>query len=116
MRGQPLKGRETATPGQRKAAAYIEDYFKSLGLKPGNKDSFQLAYPVYQDSLIIRSLQINGDTFQLNKDFDIPDLPMPILFHLDSSNIVFAGYGISDSLRDDYKGLDVAGKIVMVLE
>ena len=31
------------------------------------------------------------------------------------SGIVFAGFGISDSLRDDYKGLNTAGKIVMVL-
>ena len=31
------------------------------------------------------------------------------------SDIVFAGYGISDSLQDDYKGLQVAGKIVLVL-
>ncbi len=54
--GPAFEGRETATAGQRKAAAYIEDYFKSLGLKPGNKDSFQLAYPVYQDSLISSSI------------------------------------------------------------
>ena len=41
--GPDFEGRETATPGQRKAAAYIENYFRSLGLKPGVKDSFQLA-------------------------------------------------------------------------
>ena len=43
--GPAFEGRETATPGQRKAAAYIEDYFKGLGLKPGNKDSFQYCFP-----------------------------------------------------------------------
>ncbi len=31
------------------------------------------------------------------------------------SEVVFAGYGISDSTRDDYKGLEVHGKIVLVL-
>src|SRR5450432_4924515 len=69
--GPAFEGRETATPGQRKAAAYIEDYFKSLGLRPGNKDSFQLSFPVYQDSLISSDIHINGVPFQLNKDFDI---------------------------------------------
>ncbi len=34
--GKSFEGRETATEGQRKAAAYIEQVFKSLGLKPGN--------------------------------------------------------------------------------
>ncbi|MFX6884222.1 hypothetical protein ABTH28_18490, partial [Acinetobacter baumannii] len=31
-----MEGRETATPGQKKAAAYIESEFKRIGLKPGN--------------------------------------------------------------------------------
>src|SRR5579862_4112338 len=69
--GPDFEGRETATAGQRKTAAYIEDYFKSLGLKPGNKDSFQLAYPVYQDSLINAGISINGDPYEMNRDFDI---------------------------------------------
>ena len=34
-----MEGRETASPGQKKAAAYIESEFKRMGLKPGNGDS-----------------------------------------------------------------------------
>jgi Peptidase family M28/PA domain len=112
--GPAFEGRETATPGQRKTAAYIEDYFKSLGLQPGNKDSFQLAYPVYQDSLVSSGIQINGEHFELNKDFDIR-LANTHTASFGCSEVVFAGYGISDSLRDDYKGLQVAGKVVLVL-
>src|SRR5450432_1915745 len=69
--GPDFEGRETATPGQQKAATYIEDYFKSLGLKPGNKDSFQYAFPVYRDSLLSSNISINGKAFEINKDFDI---------------------------------------------
>jgi hypothetical protein len=47
-----MEGRETATEGQRKAAAYIENHFKTLGLLPANKGSYQMAYPVYRDSMI----------------------------------------------------------------
>jgi hypothetical protein len=112
--GPAFEGRETATAGQRKAASYIEDYFKSLGLKPGNKDSFQLAYPVYQDSLLSAGIHINGESFELNKDFDIR-LAGAYSVSFGMSDIVFAGYGISDSLHDDYKGLQVAGKTVLVL-
>jgi hypothetical protein len=112
--GPAFEGRETATPGQRKAAAYIEDYFRSIGLQPGNKDSFQYSYPVYQDSLLSTNILINGDSFELYQDFDIR-LGSAYSISFGCSGIVFAGYGISDSLRDDYKGLLVAGKIVLVL-
>src|SRR5690349_3617621 len=47
--GADMQGRETATPGQKKAAAYIEDYFKSIGLQPGNKGSYQMKFPVYRN-------------------------------------------------------------------
>jgi len=112
--GPAFEGRETATPGQRKTAAYIEDYFKSLGLHPGNKDSFQMAYPVFQDSLISAQITINGESFSFNKDFDIR-LTNAHTETLGASEIVYAGYGLSDSLHDDYKGLQVAGKLVLVL-
>jgi hypothetical protein len=113
--GPEFEGRETATRGQRMAAAYIEDYFKSLGLQPGNKDSFQLAYPVFQDSLVSSDIQINGESFQLNQDFSVRNLSSAYTLYFGISNVVFAGYGLSDSLRDDYKGLNVAGKIVLIL-
>jgi hypothetical protein len=109
-----FEGRETATEGQRKAAAYIENHFRSLGLKPGNGDSYQLNYPVFQDSLEAASLSVNGQSFTFNKDFFVP-VAMDYTAEMGAAEIVFAGYGFSDSSRDDYKNLDVRGKIVMVL-
>ncbi len=114
LAGPEYEGRETATQGQRKAASYIENYFRSLGLEPGNKDSFQMSFPVFQDSLMNASVSINGETFEMNKDFDIR-LSSAYTTAFGVSNIVYAGFGISDSSRDDYKGLQVAGKIVLVL-
>ena len=57
---------------------------------------------------------MNGKTFELDKDFS---------FNVAQNNnctyriaeVVFAGNGISDSARDDYKGLDVRGKVVLLL-
>ena len=109
-----FEGRETATEGQRKAAAYIENDFKSLGLKPGNGDSYQLYYPVFQDSLENAELTINDQSFTLNKDF-FASTGANFNAELMGSEVVYAGYGISDSSRNDYKGLDVKGKIVLVL-
>src|ERR1700761_3161175 len=65
-----FEGRETATEGQRKAAAYIENDFRGLGLQPGGGNgSFQLPYPVYQDSLEDASITVNDQSFAVKKDF-----------------------------------------------
>ena len=114
--GPSFEGRETATPGQRKAALYIENYFKSIGLKPGNHSSYQLSFPVYQDSLLSSSFHINGDSFEMrNHDYDL-NIAATYSSSFGASDIVYGGYGISDSLRDDYKGLLTEGKVVMVLD
>ncbi len=113
--GKDFEGRETATEGQRKAAAYIEKDFASLGLQPGNKGSYQLYYPVFQDSMAGASVEINGYLFRPDEDF-AANISSNYNCTLYGSDIVFAGYGISDSSRDDYKGLDVRGKIVLLLD
>jgi hypothetical protein len=109
-----FEGRETATEGQHKAAAYIENHFKSLGLLPGNGDNYLLPYPVYQDSLLTAALSVNDQSFTLNQDFFAPVSANNNITLL-GSEVIFAGYGISDSTRDDYKGLNVRGRIVLVL-
>lgn len=112
-----MEGRETASPGQKKAAAYLEAQFKRIGLKPGNRDSYQQPFPVYQDMLIEKKLSVNGQSFEWDKDFS---LAMQTVINGDWSfqDIVFAGYGLIDSVNkiNDYAGLPVKGKIVMVLE
>jgi hypothetical protein len=112
--GKDFEGRETTTAGQRKAAAYIEDHFRSLGLLPGNKDSYQMIYPVFQDSLAGAAIEIDGQPFRLNEDFSVA-VSADYTATLFGSAVVFAGYGFSDSIRDDYKGLDARGKIVLAL-
>ncbi|MES1226661.1 MAG: M28 family peptidase, partial [Bacteroidota bacterium] len=102
------------TEGQRKAAAYIENHFRSLGLLPRNNGSYQMYYPVFRDSLTDASIQINDRQFNVNEDFAV-SIGSDYSATLFGSEIVYAGYGLSDSSRDDYKGLDVKGKIVLVL-
>ncbi|MFX7845081.1 hypothetical protein ABTK14_22780, partial [Acinetobacter baumannii] len=84
--------RETATPGQKKAAAYIESEFKRIGLKPGNGDSYQQYYPVYRDSLSKTILRVNGQPFAWDKDFVLP-LRGLAFGNFTYNNVVFAGYG-----------------------
>src|SRR3954470_19963302 len=58
--GPDMEGRETASAGQRKAAAYIENHFRTLGLLPGTTGGYQMQYPIYQDTLLEASLKVNG--------------------------------------------------------
>jgi len=112
--GAEMEGRETATEGQKKAASYIENYFKSLGLAPGNSDVYQQSYPVFQDSLVSANVEVNGKKFEVNKDFAV-NMGSAYTATMLGSQVVFVGYGISDSTRDDYKGINARGKIVLVL-
>lgn len=112
--GAEMEGRETATEGQRKAAAYIQNYFKELGLAPGVNGGYQQYYPVYQDSLVKASIEINGKKFQPFTDFAVT-LGSANSSTFMNSEVVFVGYGISDSTRNDYKGIDARGKVVLVL-
>jgi hypothetical protein len=107
--GADMQGRETATEGQRKAAAYIESEFKTLGLQPGNKDSYQLFYSVYQDSLTSSTLEVNGQIYQMDKDFNasVNNIPATMRFN----EVVFVGANSIDSL----KNVNLAGKAVMII-
>ena len=109
-----MGGRETPSPGLELAANYIENHFKSLGLTPGNNGSYRQQYPIYKDSMTAVSMSINGNMLELNRDFQ----PQANNYNAEIkfSEFVFAGYGISDSSRDDYKNLRVTGKLVMILD
>lgn len=105
-----MQGRETATDGQRKAAAYLEDQFRRLGLQPGNGGSFYQAFPLVQDSLTKFDLQVNGRQLQPNKDYSLFVSGMAA-GDWNISNVHVAGTGPLDTTN-----LPVAGKWVLIEE
>jgi len=110
-----MEGRETPSAGLDKAAAYIESQFRAMGLLPGNKDSYRQQYPLFRDSMTGASLKINGTALELNKDYQPQTNNYAAAMRF--SEVVFAGYGISDGdKRDDYKDLKVAGKLVLIID
>lgn len=115
LAGAEMEGRETATEGQRKAAAFIENHFKKFGLKPGNGNSYQQSYDVFQDELVGEKLMVNGVTYALNTDYSF-SLGSLSNTALSTTNLVFAGYGVNTKERNDYANLNVKGKVVIVLE
>ena len=113
--GPEMEGRETATHGQRKAAEYIEGRFKAMGLKPGFGESYQMPFPVYRDSILGTRMAVAGKPLDLNTEYQ-PIIQMNSTATQHFSEVVFVGHGIVDSAYDDYAGVDVKGKAVLMLE
>ena len=110
-----MQGRETATEGQRKAAAYIEGQFKTMGLEPGNGNNYQQEYPIFIDTLSTLSFVINNTSMVFGKDY-VTNISSVVDTSANLKEIILAGYGITDSIYDDYKDLDVKGKCVLITE
>ena len=102
-----MEGRETATPGQKRAATYIESQFKEIGLQPGNNGSYQFYYNVYQDSLISADLQVNGQSFTLDKDFN------PTGNYLNATIRIGEVVVIGSNAIDTVNKANLAGKFVL---
>lgn len=113
--GAGMEGRETATPGQKRAAAYIENYFKQIGLQPGAGSGYQLQFPVYQDSVESAVLNVNGDALAMSRDFVLQTSSFAS-GNWSAKDIVFASYGLTDSLNNNFDGLDLKNKWVMVID
>ncbi|MGE5106909.1 MAG: M28 family peptidase [Sphingobacteriales bacterium] len=108
-----MEGRETTKEGQRKAAAYIENHFKTLGLKsPASLNGYQQSYTMQTDSLLFTSFKLNKKKLIWGKDYLMPANANED-GTINGSEIIFAGYGISTKSYDDYSNLNVKGKIVV---
>lgn len=114
--GKQTEGRETATKGQRVAAAYIAAHFKKLGLKPGAAGAWEQYFSLVQDTVTSSTLSIGGQNFIFAKDY-ITNVRESGNQDITNASIVFAGYGIAVEGHDDYKNLgDLDNKIVVVLD
>lgn len=111
-----MEGRGTMQAGGDKAANWIAERFKSLGLKPlGDKGSylqridFKETAPTPETALTIGEEKLNFGT-----DFSL--LPMNNGNTDVSGEMVFVGYGIQVKgiKRDDLKDIDVKGKIAVL--
>ncbi len=109
-----MEGRDTPSPGLEKAANYIEEHFKSLGLTPANNGSYRQYYPLYKDSVTNTAVKVNGTAFELTKDFQ-PSASINHTAELRFSEAVFVGFGIVDGEMNPYRDVDVRGKLVIVL-
>jgi hypothetical protein len=116
-----LEGREAGTRGHELAARYAAAVLKSAGFAPGADDgTYFQAVPLLESTATAASMRltINGVTTEI----PLPDQAIvgasAVRTAVDvSAPVVFAGFGVTapEFNYDDYKGLDVQGKVVALL-
>ena len=116
-----FEGRAPATAGEEKTVAYLEREFRSLGLQPGNPDGtfIQKVPMVGITSKTTATFTVGGKTITPSGLTDYVALSRRVTPQIDvkNSDVVFVGYGVvaPEYGWDDYKGLDVRGKTVLML-
>lgn len=117
-----MQGREINTLSNKVASSYMAHRFEKMGLKPVLKDSYYQYFHLAQGKLLENNqLAIRRANSSLSTVAILSTNYFPS--HLSANGditapLVFAGYGISapEYAYDDYDGLDVEGKVVLVLE
>ena len=110
-----MQGRETTSPGQRKAAAYIESQFEKFGLQPATTGGYQMQFPIFQDTIVDIWMKSNGYEQKLDSNYTF-NVTNAASGNLEIKEIVFASYGIVSDTRNDFSEIEVKDKWVMLLE
>ena len=115
-------GRMPFTEGEQLTTSFLESKFKEMGLEPGNGDSYFQEVPMVsiitypEQSIAFKGAQgsVVGEGL---KDFVIWTQRTDSVVRIQDAEVVFAGFGIvaPEYGWDDYKNLDVKGKIVVVM-
>lgn len=118
-----FEGRAPASPGGRKTVEYIESEFNDIGLNPAVNDSYRQTVPLLEitgrdfSELTISSDNKNIHSFSYAEEMVVGTNRHEENITIEDSEIVFAGYGIvaPEYGWNDYEGIDVEGKTVVVL-
>ena len=118
-----FEGRAPATPGEEKTVAYVSEQFAAAGLKPAGEDGgWTQAVTLERTEIagpVAASFTVGGEAWELANSGDIAleTLHPDGAVDLKDAPLVFAGYGITapELEWDDYAGMDVKGKVVVVL-
>ena len=115
-------GRMPFTEGETKTINYLKEQFEQIGLEPGNGDSFFQEVPLVEiTSSPSQQLTISGEKGKLDltllEDFVMGSRQLKDRVDVSETELVFAGFGIVAPEYDwnDYEGLNVKGKTVIVM-
>lgn len=115
-------GRGPASVGEQRTIAYLEKQFRQYGLAPANRGSYLQPVPMVQITALPDAvLDVGGGKtplrFAYGNDVIVTTPRAETLVTLQDSPLVFVGYGIvaPEFQWNDYAGIDVHGKTVVVL-
>ena len=117
-----FEGRAPATPGEEKTINYLRSEFEALGIGPGNGDSYFQSVSVTEITTASDAvLRFSGSNYDAELEYATEMMvgsqqQIPTTSLVDSE-LVFVGYGVVAPERNwnDYAGIDVAGKTVVIL-
>jgi Zn-dependent M28 family amino/carboxypeptidase len=123
LASDPYAGRAPGGPGEQKTIDFIVGQFKALGLKPaGDNGSWTQSVPLrrYQTKPGgDYAISVRGQITPLREQTDLRiETQQPVdQVVIKAAPLVFVGYGVSAPERnwDDFKGVDVRGKMLLVL-
>jgi len=123
LASDPFEGRGPGTPGEERTIAYLVERFQALGLEPGGPDGqWTQPVPLLHTKLgTPRTLNFAGpggeQALDLNGDIYVTSLQPRDAATISAAPVVFVGYGVDAPERgwDDFKGIDVRGKLIVML-
>lgn len=113
-----FEGRAPSSKGEELTLDYLTKQLTAVGFKPGNGDSFLQAVPMVSiEASSDMTLSINGKGYQYGEEMVMGSSRITEFAELKDSDLVFVGYGINapEYNWNDYQGLDVKGKTVVML-
>ncbi|WZO97921.1 M20/M25/M40 family metallo-hydrolase [Isosphaeraceae bacterium EP7] len=117
-----FEGRGPATPGEDKTVDYLVGQLRGMGLAPGNPDgSYVQEVPLvgFKVKASSGSFDVGGTKVELktSDDWVATSRRKADRVTVENSDVVFVGYGVvaPEYGWDDYKGLDVRGKTIVML-
>ncbi|QPG04823.1 M28 family peptidase [Salinimonas marina] len=113
-----FEGRLPTTAGEQKTLDFLVKSFKEAGFEPGNQGSFLQKVELMEITANPdMQMQIGDNTFRYKEDMVASSKREQKRVSLTDSPLVFVGYGVNAPEYDwnDYEGLDVEGKTVVIL-
>ena len=123
MASDEFEGRSPGTPGEAKTTEYLAAQFKALGLEPaGDQGRYTQDVPLVRFQVQDGGkfgLTLDGQARPLERNVDLSASTLrPVdRVAIDKAPMVFVGYGVTAPERgwDDFKGVDLKGKIAVIL-
>lgn len=118
LASESFQGRAPGTPGEAKTIDWLVAQFQAMGLRPGGRDGqWTQAVPLVRTRIGEGPVSANGVAWTQGRDVYLSSVRPDARETVRGAPLVFVGYGVAASERkwDDFKGVDLKGKVAVFL-